>query len=100
MKSDGSYLYGTTDLATIEERVDELQADTVLYVVDKRQSLHFEQLFRAACRTGIARQVRLEHIAFGTVNGPDGKPFKTRAGRRHEAAATWWRWRPTRRSSA
>ena len=79
-KSDGSYLYGTTDLATIEQRVNELQADRVLYVVDKRQSLHFEQLFRAARRTGSARHTRLEHIAFGTVNGPDGKPFKTRQG--------------------
>ncbi len=79
-KSDGSYLYGTTDLATIEERVEDLRADRVLYVVDKRQSLHFEQLFRAARRTGIAQAVALEHVAFGTVNGPDGKPFKTRQG--------------------
>ena len=80
VKSDGSYLYGTTDLATIEERVKDLQAVTVLYVVDKRQSLHFEQLFRAARRTGIARHVQFEHIAFGTVNGADGKPYKTRQG--------------------
>jgi arginyl-tRNA synthetase len=80
VKSDGSYLYGTTDLATIEQRVDELQAGRVLYVVDKRQSLHFEQLFRTARRTGSARHTKLEHIAFGTVNGPDGKPFKTRQG--------------------
>lgn len=80
VKSDGSYLYDTTDLATIEERAEDLQAHTVLYVVDKRQSLHFEQLFRAARRTGIARQVQLEHIAFGTVNGADGKPYKTRQG--------------------
>ena len=79
-KSDGSYLYGTTDLATIEERVEDLRAERVLYVVDKRQSLHFEQLFRAACRTGIAQGAVLEHVAFGTVNGPDGKPFKTRQG--------------------
>lgn len=80
VKSDGGYLYGTSDLATIEERVNEIQADTVLYVVDKRQSLHFEQVFRAARITGIANQIELEHIAFGTVNGPDGKPFKTRQG--------------------
>lgn len=80
VKSDGGYLYGTTDLATIEERAVELQAGRVLYVVDKRQSLHFEQLFRAARSTGVARQARLEHLAFGTVNGPDGKPFKTRQG--------------------
>jgi arginyl-tRNA synthetase len=79
-KSDGSYLYGTTDLATIEERVEDLRAERVLYVVDKRQSLHFEQLFRAARRTGIAQGAILEHIAFGTVNGPDGKPLKTRQG--------------------
>lgn len=79
-KSDGSYLYATTDLATIEERVEELGAERVLYVVDKRQSLHFEQLFRAARRTGIAQDAALEHVAFGTVNGPDGKPFKTRQG--------------------
>ncbi len=79
-KSDGSYLYATTDLATIEERVEDLHAQRILYVVDKRQSLHFEQLFRAARRTGIAQATVLEHIAFGTVNGPDGKPFKTRQG--------------------
>ena len=79
-KSDGSYLYGTTDLATIEERVQDLRAERVLYVVDKRQSLHFEQLFRAARRTGIAKDAALEHVTFGTVNGPDGKPFKTRQG--------------------
>ena len=79
-KSNGSYLYGTTDLATIEERVEDLQAERVLYVVDKRQSLHFEQLFRAARRTGVAHGAVLEHVIFGTVNGPDGKPFKTRQG--------------------
>lgn len=80
-RSDGSYLYSTTDLATIEMRVDEMDTDVMLYVVDARQSLHFEQVFRAARKAGIAAEdVDLEHIGFGTVNGPDGKPFKTRAG--------------------
>ncbi len=79
-KSEGGYLYGTTDLATIEERTGELNADLVLYVVDKRQHLHFEQVFRAARIVSLARNTGLEHIAFGTMNGPDGKPFKTRAG--------------------
>jgi len=79
-KSDGGYLYGTTDLATIEERTKELHADLILYVVDKRQHLHFEQVFRAARLVSFAADAGLEHIAFGTMNGPDGKPFKTRAG--------------------
>jgi len=80
-RSDGSYLYSTTDLATVEMRVDAMDADVVLYVVDARQSLHFEQVFRAAKAASIAPEdVDLEHIGFGTVNGPDGKPFKTREG--------------------
>ncbi len=79
-KSEGGYLYGTTDLATIEERTGEFHADLVLYVVDKRQHLHFEQVFRAAKIVSFARNAELEHIAFGTMNGTDGKPFKTRAG--------------------
>jgi arginyl-tRNA synthetase len=80
VKSDGGYLYGTTDLATIYERVKDFKAGEILYVVDKRQSLHFEQVFKAARLTGISGDAVLEHVAFGTVNGPDGKPFKTRAG--------------------
>ncbi len=81
IKSDGAVLYGTTDLATIEQRVQELGAELILYVVDKRQSNHFQQVFRAAYKTGVApATVGLEHIAFGTINGKDGKPFKTRAG--------------------
>jgi len=81
VKSDGSYLYGTTDLATIEMRVQDQHAKDILYVVDARQSLHFTQVFRAARIAGIAPDdVALEHVGFGTVNGPDGKPFKTRAG--------------------
>ncbi|MGF1572001.1 MAG: arginine--tRNA ligase [Sumerlaeia bacterium] len=80
LKSDGGTNYHTTDLATIAQRTQELQADLILYVVDKRQSLHFEQCFRAAEITGIAKNASLEHLGFGTMNGPDGKPFKTRAG--------------------
>lgn len=77
----GGFLYSTTDLATIQMRVDELGADLILYVVDRRQGDHFTQVFRAARRGGVAQDgVRLEHIEFGTMNGPDGKPFKTREG--------------------
>jgi len=78
--SVGGYLYSTTDLATIELRRD-LGAELVLYVVDARQSDHFELVFRAARKAGIAPEgMTLEHIRFGTMNGKDGKPFKTRAG--------------------
>lgn len=81
LKSDGAAMYGTTDLATIEYRVGVLGAQEVIYVVDKRQGLHFEQVFRAARKGGIAPPgCVLDHAAFGTVNGEDGKPFKTRAG--------------------
>lgn len=77
----GGFLYSTTDLATIEMRMEVLQADLCLYVVDRRQADHFLQLFRAAEKAGLIRPgARLEHIWFGTMNGPDGKPFKTRAG--------------------
>lgn len=79
--SAGGYLYSTFDLATVEMRVEELEADLILYVVDRRQADHFTQVFRVARRTGIAPEsVVLEHIGFGTMNGPDGKPFKTREG--------------------
>lgn len=79
-KSDGSVLYGTTDLATILDRQLTLGPDRMLYVVDQRQALHFEQVFRAADRGKIFPADRLEHIGFGTMNGKDGKPFKTREG--------------------
>jgi len=79
-KSDGAVLYGTTDLATIVDRKQNLSPDLVLYVVDQRQHAHFEQVFRAAKKAGLAGDVELEHIGYGTVNGKDGKPFKTRAG--------------------
>lgn len=78
--SKGGYGYGATDLATIDERTGENRPDAVLYVVDARQRTHFQQVFAAAHKTGLDRGTALEHIAFGTVNGPDGKPFKTRAG--------------------
>jgi arginyl-tRNA synthetase len=81
VKSDGAVLYGTTDLATIDQRVQELQAEQIIYIVDNRQSDYFRQVFCAAYKTGIApTAVKLEHAGFGTMNGADGKPFKTRAG--------------------
>lgn len=80
VKSDGGYTYATTDLAAVDERAGDLRADGIFYVVDKRQGLHFTQVFRAARKTGLSRNARLEHLPFGTMNGPDGKPFKTRAG--------------------
>ncbi len=80
-KSDGAVLYATTDLATIEMRVDDLHADLILYVVDARQADHFRGVFRAARLTGLAPPaVDLEHIGFGTMNGRDGRPFRTREG--------------------
>lgn len=80
-KANGSYLYASTDVATIDLRVDALDAGSVWYVVDGRQALHFEQVFRTARKAGIAPEsVVLEHIGFGTMNGPDGKPFQTRKG--------------------
>jgi len=80
-RSDGSFLYSTTDLATVEMRVADMDADAVLYVVDARQGLHFEQVFRAARKAGMgAEDTVLEHIGFGTVNDTHGKPFKTREG--------------------
>jgi arginyl-tRNA synthetase len=80
VKSDGGVLYGTTDLATVVERMRDHHPDLILYVVDHRQHGHFEQVFRAAKKTGISGSALLEHAGFGTINGPDGKPFKTRAG--------------------
>ena len=79
-KSDGAVMYGTTDLATIVDRVRSHDPDLILYVVDQRQHLHFEQVFRAARRAGLNGRVQMEHLGFGTMNGPDGKPFKTRTG--------------------
>ena len=80
VKSDGGVLYGTTDLATVMERVKDYDPDLILYVVDHRQHGHFEQLFRAARKTRLNGKAGMEHIGYGTMNGADGKPFKTRAG--------------------
>lgn len=80
-KRDGAVMYGTTDMATLVERMDLYKPSKVIYVVDQRQHLHFEQVFRAAKLTGIVPEaVELTHAGFGTMNGTDGKPFKTRAG--------------------
>ena len=81
-KADGAFLYATTDLATIQWRLENWEPDRILYVVDHRQSQHFEQVFEAARRWGVdgVADVDLVHVAFGTVLGEDGKPFKTRAG--------------------
>ena len=80
-KSDGGYLYSTTDLAAIRLRSNEWNVDRSLYVVDRRQSLHFQQVFAVAKKANIASEkISLEHIAYGTMMGSDGKPFKTRSG--------------------
>ncbi len=80
-KTDGSQLYGTTDLATIVQRVEDFNPDRMWYVVDNRQAMHFKQVFRAARKAGLVREdVDLKHVGFGTMNGSDGKPYKTRDG--------------------
>lgn len=81
LKSDGASLYNTTDLATIVERMKLFNPDEIIYVVDKRQELYFEQVFRCARKTKIIRDdTKLKFLGFGTMNGKDGKPFKTRQG--------------------
>lgn len=81
LKSDGASLYTTTDLATIMERMNEYNPDKIIYLTDKRQALHFEQVFRCARKTKLVKpETELLHIGFGTMNGKDGKPFKTRDG--------------------
>ena len=81
VKSDGSAIYATTDLATMVQRMKDWNPDKILYVTDKRQNLHFEQVFRAARKSGIVHaDTALEHVGHGTMNGKDGKPFKTRDG--------------------
>lgn len=81
VKSDGAAIYATTDLATLVQRQRDYHPDKILYVTDKRQSLHFEQVFRAAKKSGIVPEsTQLEHLGHGTMNGKDGKPFKTREG--------------------
>ena len=79
-KTDGGFGYGTTDLASIRYRVDELHADRLIYITDARQSQHFQQVFDAAARAGWIAADHAEHIWFGTMLGEDGKPFKTRSG--------------------
>ncbi|MEM7729564.1 MAG: arginine--tRNA ligase [Pseudomonadota bacterium] len=76
----GAVLYATTDLATLIDRKHQIDPDLLLYVVDQRQANHFEQVFRAAARAGWFRRDQMEHVGFGTMNGADGKPFKTRDG--------------------
>jgi arginyl-tRNA synthetase len=81
VKSDGSAIYATTDLATMVQRMQEFKPDEMFYITDGRQSLHFEQVFRAAKKGGIVpADFPLTHLGFGTMNGKDGKPFKTRDG--------------------
>lgn len=81
IKSDGAVLYDTTELATMVQRMRDFSPDKILYLADKRQSLHFEQVFRAARKSGIVpAETDLEFLGFGTMNGTDGKPFKTRDG--------------------
>lgn len=81
LKSDGASLYNTTDLATIEERMEKIAPDEIIYVVDKRQELYFEQVFRCAQKTKLVKsETKLRFQGFGTMNGKDGKPFKTRNG--------------------
>jgi len=79
-KTDGAYLYATTDLAAIRYRVNELKANRVIYVTDARQGLHFEMVFAVARLAGWAKDTELVHVTFGSVLGEDGKPLKTRSG--------------------
>lgn len=79
-KSNGAYLYASTDLATLLQRKRDYNPDHVLYVTDLRQALHFEQVFRVSNKAGIISKEKLEHLPYGTANGLDGKPFKTRNG--------------------
>ena len=81
LKSDGASLYNTTDLATIQERMEKIGPDELIFVVDKRQELYFEQVFRCARKTKLVKpETELKFMGFGTMNGKDGKPFKTRSG--------------------
>ncbi len=81
LKSDGAALYTTTDLATIIDRMKNYRPDEIIYLTDKRQEMHFTQVFRCARKTKLVEEnTVLKHIGFGTMNGKDGKPFKTRSG--------------------
>lgn len=79
-KANGAYMYPATDLGSIYQRVKDYNPDHILYVVDNRQSLHFEQVFRTCGLSGLMIKDKLEHLGYGTVNGTDGKPYKTRSG--------------------
>ena len=76
----GAYLYDTSDIATIYQRMEDFDPDYMIYVTDARQRLHFEQVFRASKLSGLSKDVIFEHCYHGTINGKDGKPFKTRSG--------------------
>lgn len=80
-KSNGAYLYASTDLACILQRKKDFNPDHILYITDLRQALHFEQVFRTAEKLDLFKKEQLEHLGYGTVNGMDGKPFKTRDGK-------------------
>lgn len=81
LKSDGAALYATTDLATIVDRMENLHSDSLIYLADKRQEMHFVQVFRVAKKAGLVTpETELKYVGFGTMNGKDGKPFKTREG--------------------
>ena len=83
LKSDGAALYATTDLATIVDRMENLHADSLIYLADKRQEMHFVQVFRVAKKAGLVTpETELKYVGFGTMNGKDGKPFKTLAKNR------------------
>lgn len=79
-KANGAYMYPATDLGSIYQRIEDYNPDHILYIVDNRQALHFEQVFRTCELAGIISKNKLEHLGYGTVNGLDGKPYKTRSG--------------------
>lgn len=79
-KANGAYMYPATDLGAIYQRIEDYNPDHILYVVDNRQALHFEQVFRTCELSGLINRNKLEHLGYGTVNGTDGKPYKTRSG--------------------
>lgn len=79
-KSNGAYLYESSDLGTIYQRMEDFNPDYILYVTDDRQAFHFEQVFRVCEKSGMSRNTNLLHLPFGTINGVDGKPYKTRSG--------------------
>ena len=79
-KSNGAYLYESSDLGTIWQRMEDFNPDYIVYVTDQRQSMHFEQVFRVCQMSGMTKNTKLIHLPHGTINGTDGKPYKTRSG--------------------